>query len=134
MPPATVPSITQDIKRGDKGKPVREVQEWLCLHDFQVGIDEDFGPATELGVTRFQRAKGLPDTGVVTPETFSALVQPMREALAPIPAGGRTLGQMVAAYAVQHVPPHPREIGGENRGPWVRFYMRGQEGAGYFWG
>jgi len=130
---ATVPSIADDIIRGDTGKQVREIQEWLCLHDFQVGIDGDFGPATELAVKRFQAAKGLPDTGVVTPAAFSALVQPMREALAPIPAGGKTLGQMVTAYAAQHLRPHPREIGGENRGPWVRLYMHGQDGAAYLW-
>jgi len=39
----------------------------------------------------------------------------------------------VALYARQHLASAPREVGGQNRGPWVRLYMDGQEGAEWAW-
>jgi hypothetical protein len=46
---------------------------------------------------------------------------------------GATLGRMTVAYARQHLAQRPREVGGENRGPWVRLYMDGNEGADWLW-
>lgn len=40
---------------------------------------------------------------------------------------------MVVAYAEQHLDQHPREVGGQNRGPWVRLYMEGNEGEEWAW-
>jgi hypothetical protein len=34
---------------------------------------------------------------------------------------------MIAACALQHLGQHAREVGGQNRGPWVRLYLRGLE-------
>ena len=44
-----------------------------------------------------------------------------------------TLRQTVVAYAKRHLKQHPREVGGQNRGPWVRLYMKGHEGNDYPW-
>jgi hypothetical protein len=40
---------------------------------------------------------------------------------------------MVVAYAEQHLSQKPREIGGQNGGPWVRLYMDGNEGSAWPW-
>src|SRR6185436_17431956 len=48
-------------------------------------------------------------------------------------AGNKPLGQLVVAYARQHLAQHPQEAGGENRGPWVRLYTQGREGVDFPW-
>src|SRR5262245_66632252 len=57
----------------------------------------------------------------------------MKAVLAPIPGRGRSLGDVVVAYAQQHLAQHPLEIGGQNKGPWVRLYMDGNEGTPWAW-
>jgi hypothetical protein len=127
-------SLVKTLRRGDTKGQVRLVQEWLCLHGEHVSVDGDFGPATESAVSEFQRKRGIiPPTGIVDATTFDHLVRPMHAALAPIPANGRSLGEMVVAYAQQHLAQHPLEIGGQNKGPWVRLYMSGNEGTPWAW-
>jgi Putative peptidoglycan binding domain len=124
----------RDIKRGSpKSMQVKRVQEWLCLHGIALKVDRDFGPATERCVKQFQKKQGLPATGVVDRATFDRLVAPMRAALKPIAPNGKTLNQLIVAYARQHVAQRPREAGGQNRGPWVRLYMDGHEGEQFPW-
>ena len=120
-------------KRGDKNKLVRLAQEWLCLSGFSVMVDGDFGAGTELAVTRYQKKAKLPENGQVDLATWDALVAPMREVLQPLAAGSKSLRQLVAAYAERHLARHPREVGGENSGPWVRLYMNGLEGPAWPW-
>jgi hypothetical protein len=107
------------IERGAKKMRAQRVQEY----GFAVSIDGDFGPATEKRVRDFQAARGLPATGVVDMKTHVELVAPIVKALNPIAAGGKSLSTLAAAYAKQHIKNHPREIGGDNRGPWVRSYL-----------
>jgi hypothetical protein len=57
-----------NLKVGSKGQKVKVVQAALKLKD-----DGDFGPATEKAVKAFQKAKGLPETGIVDQKTFKAL-------------------------------------------------------------
>jgi Putative peptidoglycan binding domain len=118
--------IDNTLRRGDGGEFVTRVQEWLCFHQFNVGIDGDFGLATEQGVIDFQTANGVPATGEVDPSTFAMLTRSMAAALRPL-AAAATLGQTIVACALQHLLVHPVEIGGQNRGPWVRLYLRGEE-------
>ena len=122
-----------EIKRGDNGAAVKRVQEWLCLHEVHVGIDNGFGPATETAAKQFQSENGLPSTGVVNQPTFDALVQPMRNALQDVQPDGKSLGELVVAYARQHLAQRPMEEGGDNRGPWVRLYMDGEDGVDEKW-
>jgi hypothetical protein len=111
------------IERGAKKMRAQRVQEFLTLNGFAVSIDGDFGPATEKRVRDFQTARGLPATGVVDMKTHEELVAPIVKALNPIAAGGKSLSTLAAAYAKQHIKNHPREAGGDNRGPWVRSYL-----------
>ena len=57
-----------NLKVGSKGQKVKVVQAALKLKD-----DGDFGPATEKAVKAFQKAKGLPETGIVDQKTFKSL-------------------------------------------------------------
>jgi peptidoglycan hydrolase-like protein with peptidoglycan-binding domain len=112
----------------------RLVQEWLSLHGIKVAVAGDFGPATAAAVRTFQERVGLPRTGVVDRATFDRLVAPITAALQTLAVPpGATLGQMTVAYARQHLAQRPREVGGENRGPWVRLYMDGNEGKEWLW-
>ncbi len=126
-------TFVSDLAPGARGARVRFVQEWLCLHDVHVAIDGGYGPATAAGVRDFRAKRGLPAGDRVDRATFEALVAPMRAALAPLPLRVATLGQMVVAYAQQHLAQHPREVGGQNMGPWVRLYMDGNQGAAWPW-
>lgn len=125
--------FTKTTKRGEKSKLVRLAQEWLCLGGFSVVLDGDFGPGTALAVSLFQKKAKLPVTGEVDQPTWDALVAPMRAALQPLSPGAKTLRQLVVAYAERHLAQSPREVGGENSGPWVRLYMKGLEGAAWPW-
>ena len=122
-------SQLQESSSGDK---VRLVQGWLSLHGFNVVVDGGFGPATTQALRAFQAKRGLSTTGKVDEPTYAALVAPVAAALAPIPRR-KTLGELVVAYAKQHLAQDPREVGGQNRGPWVRLYTDGREGEAFPW-
>jgi hypothetical protein len=125
--------LDKDYKKGMKGKKVRLIQEWLCLHGHHIVIDGDFGDATDAAVRQFQKEKKLTPDGTVGDKTFEKLVLPTTKALEEISPGKKGLGQMVVAYAEQHLKQHPLEVGGQNRGPWVRLYMQGSEGNDWPW-
>lgn len=122
-------------KKGDTGAKVKLIQEWICLHKEprqQVSVDGDFGPATERAVKLFQKAQGLTETGIVDETTFRKLTEPILQVLTPLPASP-SFPEMVVRYAEKHLQYHPLEIGGENRGPWVRLYMHGNQGTDWKW-
>jgi hypothetical protein len=122
------------IKKGDRGAKVRRVQEWLTFNKFATSIDGDFGDATKTCVTNFQRSKGLPETGSVNQQTWEPLIAPLNKALAPIEFGANTqLSDAILRVAKQHLSQHPVEVGGQNRGPWVRTYMSGHQGPEWLW-
>lgn len=123
------------LQKGKRGKAVRRIQEWLNLHEMGLDIDGDFGRITERKIKQFQEAHGITPSGIVEAETFQELVAPLRRVLQPItPADtGDSLSNLVAAYALAHLQEHPRETGGQNRGPWVRLYMKGNEGPQWAW-
>lgn len=126
-------TLDKNYKKGTRGKKVRLIQEWLSLNGYGVCIDSDFGPATDYAVREFQRKNRLIVDGIVGGKTFSKLIQPMTNALKLISPDGKSIGQMVAAYAEQHLKENPREMGGQNKGPWVRLYMKGKEGSEWAW-
>lgn len=125
--------------RRDTGgaRDVHRVQEWCAFHGIPTAIDGIFGPGTEDSVRAFQTRQGLEPTGVVDVRAWAALTTPMREALAPVTVGGDdTFYDVVLRVAERHLAVRPVEFnvrGDGNRGPWVRLYMLGEEGAGQPW-
>lgn len=121
------------IKRGDTGQKVKLIQEWLSLHGIPMDVDGAFGPATEAAVRKFQQERrpgGV--TGVVDKTTFDVLLRPLGNATLPVvPAAN--VGLTVVKAAKQHLREHPREVGGKNRGPWVRAYCGGNDGKEWLW-
>jgi putative chitinase len=59
--------------RGSFGDTVAELQRRLNDQGFNITIDADFGPATELAVLQFQRQKNLIVDGIVGQKTWKAL-------------------------------------------------------------
>jgi putative chitinase len=61
------------LGRGSQGDAVVQLQNRLRDLNFAVAIDGDFGPGTEVAVTRFQSENGLAADGIVGPQTWGAL-------------------------------------------------------------
>ena len=61
------------LRRGSFGEAVAELQELLRAKGFDLSIDSDFGPATELAVMLLQKNNGLVVDGVVGQHTWQAL-------------------------------------------------------------
>lgn len=129
-------ALDAEVARGARGMTVRRVQEWLTFHDVRVEIDGIFGGGTAEGVRRFQAdpQHGLPVTGIVDEATWARLVGPLGRALRE-PQGLAHLSPegAVEAVARQHLDEHPVELGGDNRGPWVRLYCYGHDGPDFAW-
>lgn len=113
----------------------RRVQEHVSLGGHTTSVDGDYGPATAAAVHSFQQEQAdLEPTGRLTPATWHALTAPMRHALPTGDASERTFTQNVLWLAGRHLDAHPREVGSApNSGPWVRLYLRGNEGREWLW-
>jgi peptidoglycan hydrolase-like protein with peptidoglycan-binding domain len=61
------------LRQGDRGEPVRELQQLLADYGFGIVPDGVFGAFTTSIVRQFQRTSGLPADGVVGADTWSAL-------------------------------------------------------------
>lgn len=124
-------TVVKPIGRDEVSKG-RLVQELLRLHGINVVIDGDIGPATEAGLAKFCKNNGVAARTRVDQALMDLLAEPLLRAAQPVVAEA-SLGETVAATARKHLAERPVEIGGPNRGPWVRFYMDGQEGKAYPW-
>ena len=69
------------LHRGEQNEEVGILQRQLRALGFDVVVDNDFGPATEVAVMQFQKSNGLEPDGIVGPDTYSALAK-----AAPAPA------------------------------------------------
>jgi N-acetylmuramoyl-L-alanine amidase len=64
------------LHRGNAGREVADVQQRLSrLGIAELTVDGAFGSRTEQAVRQFQRVRGLPADGVMSPETWRALVE-----------------------------------------------------------
>jgi peptidoglycan hydrolase-like protein with peptidoglycan-binding domain len=98
-------------KPGSSGDKVRLIQGWLSLRGFKLVVDGGYGKATARQVRAFQRAQGLPVTGIVDGATYAQARAADDRALSPIAPDG-PLGSLVVAYARQHLVQHPQEAAG----------------------
>jgi peptidoglycan hydrolase-like protein with peptidoglycan-binding domain len=61
-------------QNGSQGHPIRTLQFLLRARGHNLAVDGIFGSVTEASVKAFQTAKGLTPDGVVSPQTWSALI------------------------------------------------------------
>lgn len=125
--------LSEPLTKGAEGQPVKRVQEWLNLHGYGLAIDGDFGNVTEQKIKQFQQMHGLEESGIVDDSTFRALIHPLLQALTPLEHSSGGLAEVVHQYALAHLAQRPREVGGQNSGPWVRLYMEGHQGEQWAW-
>ena len=74
--PTPDPIGDRDLKNGCEGADVKQLQQNLISLGFscgKYGADGDFGDCTELAVEAFQRANGLPETGIYDAVTREAM-------------------------------------------------------------
>lgn len=67
------PHGTMVLQRGSFGTAVGELQQKLKNEGYNITIDDDFGPATELAVVEFQKREGLVVDGIVGAKTWAKL-------------------------------------------------------------
>ncbi|MCL8206999.1 MAG: peptidoglycan-binding protein [Actinomycetia bacterium] len=74
-------ATTPVLARGDRGKAVARLQADLRRLGYVMTgpVDGIFGPKTAAGVRAFQRAHGLPVTGVVTAAVWAALTRSLAD-------------------------------------------------------
>jgi hypothetical protein len=130
--PPSISSVTGCDER--ERRTVKRLQEWLNIYGFATPIDSDLGPSTSDQLKAFQTHSNRQPTGRLDQETWALLTAPMRRALANIDHGeASSLEDAVIRVARQHINEMPIEVGGNNRGPWVRLYMNGDDGASQKW-
>ncbi len=131
-------SSATSIAKGAKGPLVRKIQEHLVLAGLKVKIDGDFGPATERALYSFAAGHAMVFTDPPKVDSVlwdSHLAKPLIRAVERVPREDTKSPYAAWALAIAkaHLKEHPREVGGQNMGPWVRLYMRGNEGPAWPW-
>lgn len=72
-PPRVVDKPSDNVRLGDSGKGVEQIQTALKAKGFKVVVDGKFGPATDQAVRAFQKKNGLKQDGIVGPITWAKL-------------------------------------------------------------
>jgi len=72
---------------------VRQVQQVLVDHGYDIEVDGNWGPATRDALVTFQRREGLPATGMITTQTVARLGLRGNIAGSRIEGGASTTGQ-----------------------------------------
>ena len=62
------------VQNGNQGHPIRTLQFLLRARGHNLPVDGIFGPVTQAGVKAFQTSKGMIANGIVSPQTWSALI------------------------------------------------------------
>jgi hypothetical protein len=131
-------ALTMDtLHKGDQGTQVRQLQQLLLQRGYTTGINGIFDSTTWRALRAFQtqnldqHGQPLVVDGVAGPLTWWSLQNPKPYIKTPsavdyatLPAsGGSTLGRAALAAAIGELKANAREIGGDNRGPFVRKYL-----------
>jgi len=68
--PSAPPSSNKELKVGDSGLKVAELQDFLKMAGYEAGVSDGiFGPTTDKAVRKLQEHAGLRQTGIFTLET-----------------------------------------------------------------
>jgi hypothetical protein len=134
------------LLRGARGAAVRELQKLLLARGYPVEVDGEFGPQTYRGVRAYQsqnldqHGQPLVVDGRVGPLTWWSLTHPKPVVELPVaaglplmPAGGSRAGRAALTAALGEMAQEAREVGGNNRGPWVRKYLHDLAEEGSSW-
>ena len=62
------------VQNGNQGHPIRTLQFLLRARGHNLTVDGMFGPATEAAVKAFQTSKGMTADGIMSAQTWSALI------------------------------------------------------------
>lgn len=125
------------LHKGDQGTQVRQLQRLLAQRGYAVDAGGSFDAQTWRAVRAFQaqnldqHGQPLVVDGVVGPLSWWSLQHPKPFIRAPaavdyaaMPAhGGSAVGRAALAAAIGELKANAREIGGNNRGPFVRKYF-----------
>ncbi|MCU1367180.1 MAG: Peptidoglycan-binding domain 1 protein, partial [Ilumatobacteraceae bacterium] len=68
-----VTSPSDNVKKGDTGDGVKQIQTALKNKGYKVTVDGDFGQQTDTAVKAFQKKSGLKQDGIVGPKTWAKL-------------------------------------------------------------
>lgn len=69
----TWPRLIVTVRQGSTGEAVKAAQRLLNKYGSGLGVDGDFGPATNSATRSFQRSHGLDEDGIIGPDTWSSL-------------------------------------------------------------
>lgn len=117
---------------GNHNNQVRKMQEWLNFLGYYTAVDGIWGPATTRTLERFCGANGFEYSNELTVDIWRSLISPMTSAMSQkSDLSGQPFGDAVYLTALQYL--EARELGGNNKGPWVRLFMKGLEGSQWPW-
>lgn len=131
------------LKKGDSGSDVRSLQQQLAARGYPCEASGVFDAATVAAVKAFQsqnldqHGQPLVVDGEAGPLTQWSLAHPKPFIETPsavdytsMPAsGGSSIGRAALAAAIGEIKQDAREIGGNNRGPFVRKYFAPVDGG-----
>ena len=137
------------LRRGDRGEDVARLEQQLTVRGYPVEVDGIYGLKTYEAVRAFQSqhidANGMPlrIDGIAGPLTCWSLThrKPRIDTqsgvdfhvLPSIRLGGSVAGRGALEVAIRELTAGAGEIGGNNRGPWVRKYLNGIASQGSPW-
>jgi hypothetical protein len=108
--------VAGGIGRGDHGSEVRDLQKQLVvLGNKKLEVDGEFGEKTEAAVERFQARHRLPETGVASPRTLTAVakaLEPARPEPEPAPEPDPRPPRSTFVVTAAFPEGEPREVGG----------------------
>lgn len=74
QPPTGALPMPPTLRRGAKGQHVRNLQGLMLANGCKVGVDGDFGPATDRQLRAWQRRAGIGSDGIAGPVTWRHLI------------------------------------------------------------
>ena len=127
------------VKKGSTGPDVKELQEMLRELDYDIKVTGVFDTDTFNAVKNFQASHldkqqtPLKVDGAVGEITWWALQNPRVKVtggaidytkMPPLSFGGATIGRKALQVAINEMAAGAREVGGNNKGPFVKKYLK----------